>query len=68
MGELIHVLATSEELIDTALELSEKRAQAYLTEERKAQISRQMGHIFFELHCREDEELASGEILNLTNS
>ena len=54
MSELIHVNATNEELIATAVELSEHRAQSYLTEERKQQLTRQMDYIFFELQCRNE--------------
>lgn len=61
MGELIHITASNQELVEAAVELSEKRAQVWLSEERKEQISRKMSHIFFELHCREQEELAKVE-------
>ena len=54
MGELIHILATNEELVAAAVDLSERRAQTYLSEERKQQISRQMAYIFFELECRNE--------------
>jgi len=67
MSELIHITESSEHLVDVAVELSEKQAQPYLSEERKTQIARQMGYIFFELHCREEEGLARGDILKVTN-
>jgi len=57
MSELVHITATGQELVDRAVELSEHRAQSYLTQARTDEISRQMGHIFFELHCREQELL-----------
>lgn len=58
MSELIHITESSEHLVDVAVELAEKKAQPYLSDARKEQIAREMGHIFFELHCREQEELA----------
>ena len=54
MSELIHVTATSTELVEEALRLSEHRAQAYLTEGRKEQLTKQMDRIFFELQARNE--------------
>lgn len=57
MSELIHIEASNDELVAAAVELSEMKAQPWRSDERKAQIGRQMAHIFFELHCREQETL-----------
>lgn len=66
-GELIHILATDQQLVDAAVELSEKRQQVYLTEERKLQIGRQMAYIFFELRCREEEVLTLQALESITD-
>lgn len=54
MSELIHVLASEADLIERAVELNELRNQTYLNDARKEQISKQMGHIFFELQARNE--------------
>jgi len=61
MRHLIHVEATNEQLIAEAVELSEHRAQSYLTQERKDGITRQMGYIFFELQARNEVVLMGPE-------
>lgn len=42
----------SDELQAEVIELSEYRAQKYLTQERKDEISRRISHIVFELRAR----------------
>ena len=44
-------------LIGMMHDLGEHKNQPYLSEERKASISRTIGHIAFELKCRQEESL-----------
>lgn len=53
--ELIHVSASNEELMAEALILSERRAQTYVTNSRKEQLTILMDRIFFELNERQKE-------------
>lgn len=56
-AELIHIEATNDQLVARAVELRAMNAQPWRSEKRKAEIGREMAHIFFELHCREQETL-----------
>lgn len=55
--ELVHVTATTQELQQTAIMLSEKLAQPFYTDERKKGISQYLGYLFFELNARQGQYL-----------
>ena len=55
MNELIHVSATTLELQETVVLLSEKLAQPFYSDERKLGISQYLGYLFFELSERKRE-------------
>lgn len=53
MKELNHILASNEELIGAMAELVEYKSHPWLSDERKAQVSRQLSYVVFELNCRD---------------
>ena len=55
MNELIHVSATTLELQETVVLLSEKLAQPFYSDERKLGISQYLNYLFFELDQRKLE-------------
>lgn len=58
---------TGAELLDEALLLSEQRAQPFYTEARRAQISRRMAQVIFEIRYQDGQfntELSSHEAVS----
>ena len=46
---------SQDQLLAEALELTEHRAQPYLSEARKAQLSNRINLLLFELNCQKEE-------------
>jgi hypothetical protein len=44
-----------DQLVDEALRLSEHRAQTYLTEERRAEVSKKLEHVIFEIRYQQGD-------------
>ena len=63
MIELNHTIESSEHLVDVAVELAEKQALPYLTEERKAQIADRW--VIYSLSCIAVNRKSSAELIKL---